>query len=1552
MIDLMPGLRRALLDLLADVGASPRQISQRAEDLGYTVGHTWISDLNRGRRLQQAKVEAFLIGLKAVYDESASTRGNPIDEDRFNFDRLVGRFPDEAAQLGGAAREVIGRRAVPKRFAALLQDIAPPRLKDRGQEIGSLTRFSTGAQGYLWWKAPPWAGKTALSSWFVLHPPAGTRIVFFISSTYPARRVDSGDFILAMAEQLAVLTGARLPTGLSFDALDQEFRRLLQEAAAQLGNGNEHLVIVVDGLDEDSAAQPGSGRPSIASLLPARPPANVHVVVTSRDLPALPTDVAPDHPLRTAPSRHLSPWPHAAAIRARAEHEVLDHLSTADTDVAGVVGFMVAAGGGLSASDLAVLLDRTEADLKILLRRRFARVLAELPMNLASGTVQTYAFAHPELHVVARETLGSDVTRFAEQIEAWAERTQDQGWPETTSPYLLRPYSRMLAASHRAERMTALATDIRRHDRMLLVTGADRDGIAEIEEARNVYRADPEVGLATLAALALCRTRLRNRNNNLPVALPSVLAHLGRITQAEAAALTMQKPGARAAALADLADVLTASSVEDAGRVARVAERELAAETWPRRDRTTTGRLITVFVRLGMFGDARRVIDAPGFGFDFERVEQLCRLAVCARNHDPELSRQLMNEVSETLRDRLPDGVWAVRMLTAAASAALPGDGPQVSRLLRKATAIANELPDSKYHHGGFHGTPSYSYPRRNAREYIARAWLSIGNYGEAERVIDELDAAESWQSHFSELINTVARNDSALAREILERTWRTAQEKRPDSCLPTFVRLMIHLGDAVQAARTAKAIDAMYLAKSARHTWLLLDLAEAVVMFDHDHARRLIQEVEESISAPTRSELGLLPYDFGSTPRPSAYDASLQRLSVLWWQVGDTDRALDTALGVSKPAWAIVPLSRIGEAGCDAGDRSTAERVAAALIDILGHQGDHDVGSWMLDSWMSDSDWAHLTRETFGFLGKLVDTELVDTGRRLANAVTHIETRAEALLTMARSLASSDTSLGLELAAQAATLSRSLTDPEWTMWIPARIAAEFAHLGRFETAGMLASTVADESQRAAALLDVANALHAAGRASDASAILDEVVHGPEPTRSLREVYVVRRLGVALARAGRFDEAIKTTTLLHHGSGIAQIRSEIFAEVARAAAEFGNLDRAWLTAHDLVGTVEAPVLAILDVCLRRGTTPPQGWLGALGPHAHRRSVIQRLISGLVERRDVRDAEEVTLALTGLAQAFAMGALAHSLAHIDPAQARAWLERAIAAAAAVRSNWHRIDLLRALLTASTALPGSPVESLKLEMAEAISALPTPWQRWRQTSASVTALAGCREFGEAERAVQLLPDRLHRFDALSRLATHSAVPAAVRSKLFDATDTPGAPPDDSQGLLRLGRVSMEDASFARFALALAADGDFHRARTAVRRIGDPGDRATGLIRVAKVFAGSRPDRALNLAREAAALALDKDWATHSVITELLSDGGPVSALEKFTRSLFADLLAGDKWSDYLTALRMVDAAALDRFQATACTVYLASAAPSEGTNRGSTGPPLRPAGRITL
>jgi hypothetical protein len=89
-----------------------------------------------------------------------------------------------------------------------VRDIAPADgLSGREAELDELTAFCAGDEPYLWWQAGPWAGKTALLSWFVLHPPPGVEVVSFFITARLAAQADSNAFTDAMIEQLSLLTG-------------------------------------------------------------------------------------------------------------------------------------------------------------------------------------------------------------------------------------------------------------------------------------------------------------------------------------------------------------------------------------------------------------------------------------------------------------------------------------------------------------------------------------------------------------------------------------------------------------------------------------------------------------------------------------------------------------------------------------------------------------------------------------------------------------------------------------------------------------------------------------------------------------------------------------------------------------------------------------------------------------------------------------------------------------------------------------------------------------------------------------------------------------------------------------------------------------------------------------------------------------------------------------------------------------------------------------------------------------------------------------------------
>ena len=256
-----------------------------------------------------------------------------------------------------------------------VRDIAPDALIGRDSELAEWAEFCAGPDPYAWWQAGPWAGKSALASWFVTHPPAGVDIVSFFITGRLAGQADSDAFLDAMIEQLTALAPADGGSAAVAGARVGAWLSLLASAAAQAEERARRLVVVVDGLDEDDAgATPSRGRPSIASLLPRRPPAGVRVIVTSRPDPGLPDDVPAGHPLRTCiPHRLPVSWV-AEDLALRAKQELRD-LLTGDQTGIDVVGYIAASGGGLTGSDLSALTGAPPLKLDPVLRGVFGRSL-------------------------------------------------------------------------------------------------------------------------------------------------------------------------------------------------------------------------------------------------------------------------------------------------------------------------------------------------------------------------------------------------------------------------------------------------------------------------------------------------------------------------------------------------------------------------------------------------------------------------------------------------------------------------------------------------------------------------------------------------------------------------------------------------------------------------------------------------------------------------------------------------------------------------------------------------------------------------------------------------------------------------------------------------------------------------------------------------------------------------------------------------------------------------------------------------------------------------
>ncbi len=111
-----------------------------------------------------------------------------------------------------------------------VERIAPNMPVGRETELAELATFALlkeTAGCYRWWRAVPWAGKTALMSSFVLNPPAGVRVVsFFVTARLPGQS-DRTAFVDAVLEQLLTILGKPVPALFTATTREPHLLRLL-----------------------------------------------------------------------------------------------------------------------------------------------------------------------------------------------------------------------------------------------------------------------------------------------------------------------------------------------------------------------------------------------------------------------------------------------------------------------------------------------------------------------------------------------------------------------------------------------------------------------------------------------------------------------------------------------------------------------------------------------------------------------------------------------------------------------------------------------------------------------------------------------------------------------------------------------------------------------------------------------------------------------------------------------------------------------------------------------------------------------------------------------------------------------------------------------------------------------------------------------------------------------------------------------------------------------------------------------------------------------------
>lgn len=667
-----------------------------------------------------------------------------------------------SAQGGGVAvsgvvhGNVFAGAPVRSRYEEQVRRIAPRELLDREEELAELALFCTAAEvssRYVWWQAGAWAGKSALMSWLVLNPPAGVRIVsFFVTARLASQadRVAFGDNVL---EQLAALTGEPIPAYLTAATREAHLLGLLRDAAHLCQGRGERLVLLVDGLDEDS----GRDSHSVAALLPAEPAADMRVIIAGRPDPPIPGDVPDHHPLRDpAILRPLPASAAAIAVRADMERDLDRMLAGAEVD-RDLLGLVVAAGGGLSGSDLAELTDCPLRHVERKLSTVAGRSFASRRSHWQSGSDQvTYVMGHEELQQAAAAELGEQrLETYRHRLHGWADGYRRRGWPASTPEYLLRGYSRLLAGTNDLDRMVASATDASRQDRMLDRSGSDAHALDNILETMRAIVDSAEPDVEALARVVMHRDRLHDRNTHIPSHLPALWAALGQFERAEKLALLAHEMDSTTDALTALMQVLVSNGHVD--RAERIVQ-SLAEQPEVRA----------------------------------EAAADLVRLMAQVIGIEP--SRKFARSVTGT-----KERISALAALTEVEAAG--GNSDEARLLVGGVRALVATLPDLE--------------DREWGAAKVVQALTAVAEYDEAERVVRSTTHWESAPRAASELVKSLAlageqeRADAFLA--LVNETTALG------ATIAALVRISAESGDIKRAEALCRADEDSYLRSKGR---------------------------------------------------------------------------------------------------------------------------------------------------------------------------------------------------------------------------------------------------------------------------------------------------------------------------------------------------------------------------------------------------------------------------------------------------------------------------------------------------------------------------------------------------------------------------------------------------------------------------------------------------------------------------------------------------------------------------------------------------------------
>lgn len=934
-------------------------------------------------------------------------------------DNKVGRVQGTVVQAG-SIRDVnlITGASVRTDYSQQVLRIAPTELRGREQELTELTRWCTDpatAGRYWWWRATAWSGKSALLSWFVLHPPPGVHVVSFFVTARLASQNDRAAFIDNLLEQLLALLGHTLPPLLTNNTREAHLLGLLAEAADACQARGAQFVLVVDGLDEDRSAHAGVEWHSIASLLPVTPPAGMRVVVASRADPPLPDDVAADHPMRDPDVRHLlEPSPYARGLREEMVRE-LDALLEGPPLGRDLLGLLVAAGGSLSAADLAELTGCPLRQVERYLKTAAARSFTSRPSHYRPATQPAiYLLAHEELDVAAREQIGrAALADYRDRLHTWAQRYRDRRWGEDTPQYLLRGYHDLLTQTGDMARLIACATDRDRQECLLRVSGGDAAALTEITQVMELCVNRPAPDLDTVVLLARHRDRLRDRNSDILPDVPALWVLLGQTTRAEALARSITNPGERTVALRLVAEAVTRNS--DHGRVRSLLHeaRTIADSIANPDERASALQLVAEAVaragdHVGAEDIARSITDPDEQAWALRLVAEATAQTgdskpaedIAGRiSHSDEKARALRSVAEALTRtgdyqraERIARGITnpdekarALRSVAEARTRA--GENDRASTLLRDAeTAAAAIISPGE---------------RASALRSIAESMARAGDHDEGRTLARSIPKSGERASALRLVAGAVAQaGDDDRARALLGDAEAAARSlinpAEQARALRSVAEALASTGDHDKAEKIARSI-----ANPGEHALALQLTAEAVLRAgQHDRAEALLQDAETLARSITNTGERAL---------------ALELMAEAVLRTGQHDRAD----ALRRDAETIV-----GTITSSVGQASTIRLVAEAMA----RTGDHDRAERIARSIVHPDEQARALRSVVEALAKAGDhdraTALLHDLETISRSINHPFLRAEALRSIAEAMARTGDRAGAKV------IARSITDP------------------------------------------------------------------------------------------------------------------------------------------------------------------------------------------------------------------------------------------------------------------------------------------------------------------------------------------------------------------------------------------------------------------------------------------------------------------------------------------------------------------------------------------